>query len=183
KENSDTRNGLSCVTLIQLVQWSSFCTLCHLPHLIAIRNPKPSICDTLDPKYCLLLDVYSQKQRRKLSVVSYALPETAASVVIAATVVGAAATLLARRNKASEATEIPMKVCEDCSGSGICPECKGEGFVLKKLSEGIAERARLNAKNMATRYTAGLPKKWSYCTKCSSARSCITCGGRGMLSY
>jgi DnaJ-class molecular chaperone len=51
--------------------------------------------------------------------------------------------------------QIPSKVCEDCSGSGICSECKGEGFVLKKLSDESAEKARLTAKNMATRYTAG----------------------------
>lgn len=48
-----------------------------------------------------------------------------------------------------------MKPCEDCGGSGICAECKGEGFVLKKLSEESADRARMLAKNMATRYTAG----------------------------
>lgn len=47
-----------------------------------------------------------------------------------------------------------MKTCEECGGSGICPECKGEGFVLKKLSDESAERARLTAKNAATRYTA-----------------------------
>jgi hypothetical protein len=35
---------------------------------------------------------------------------------------------------------------------------------------------------MATRYTAGLPKKWSYCTKCSSTRSCMICGGSGKTS-
>lgn len=46
-------------------------------------------------------------------------------------------------------------MCEDCGGSGICSECNGEGFVLKKLSEESAEKARLTAKNMATRYTAG----------------------------
>lgn len=51
--------------------------------------------------------------------------------------------------------QIPQKTCEDCGGSGICPECKGEGFVLKKLSEESAEKARLTAKNAATRYTAG----------------------------
>lgn len=51
--------------------------------------------------------------------------------------------------------QIPLKTCEDCGGSGICSECSGEGFVLKKLSEESAERARLSAKNMATRYTAG----------------------------
>ncbi|KAL8515974.1 hypothetical protein ACS0TY_014604 [Phlomoides rotata] len=109
-----------------------------------------------------------------------ALPETAASVAVAATVVGAAATFLIRRSKSSQVTEAP---CEDCEGSGICPECKGEGFVLKQLSKENAERARLMAKDAATRYTAGLPKKWSYCTKCSSARSCTKCGGSGKLSY
>ncbi|KAK9153941.1 hypothetical protein Sjap_001421 [Stephania japonica] len=124
------------------------------------------------------------KQWRKRSVVTFAFLENTASVVVAATVVGAAATLLIRTSKAPETAnaEIPVKVCEDCGGSGICAECKGEGFVLKKLSDENAERARLSAKNMATRYTAGLPKKWSYCTKCSSARSCSTCGGSGQLS-
>lgn len=52
-------------------------------------------------------------------------------------------------------SQVPLKTCEDCGGSGICSECKGEGFVLKRLSEESAERARLTAKNMATRYTAG----------------------------
>ncbi|PIN03547.1 hypothetical protein CDL12_23918 [Handroanthus impetiginosus] len=112
-----------------------------------------------------------------------ALPETAASIAVAATVVGAAATFLVKRAKSSEVSEVPTRICDDCGGSGLCSECKGEGFVLKRLSEESAERARLMAKNMATRYTAGLPKKWSYCTKCSSARSCTTCGGSGKLSY
>ena len=49
----------------------------------------------------------------------------------------------------------PTRTCDDCGGSGICPECKGEGFVLKRMTDGSAEKARLNAKNMATRYTAG----------------------------
>lgn len=48
-----------------------------------------------------------------------------------------------------------MKDCEACGGSGICPECKGEGFILRKLSDENAERARLASKNAATRYTAG----------------------------
>ncbi|KAJ7947857.1 Cell division cycle protein 48-like protein [Quillaja saponaria] len=129
------------------------------------------------------LNVKSQEQGRRLSTVSSAIPETAASLAVAATFVGAAATILVRRTKASEAAEIRFKECEECSGSGICSECKGEGFVLKKLSEASAERARLASKIAATRYTAGLPKKWSYCTKCSSSRSCITCDGRGKLSY
>lgn len=51
--------------------------------------------------------------------------------------------------------QVPFKTCEACSGSGICSECKGEGFVLKRLSDGNAEKARLSAKNAATRYTAG----------------------------
>ncbi|KAI8524106.1 hypothetical protein RHMOL_Rhmol13G0123800 [Rhododendron molle] len=127
--------------------------------------------------------VKSREPRKRIIIVSSTLLETAASVAVAATVVGAAATLLAKRSKASEETEVPLKLCEECGGSGICPECNGEGFVLKKLSEKSAERARLTAKNMATRYTAGLPKKWSYCTKCSSARNCSACGGSGKLSY
>ncbi|XP_065864996.1 uncharacterized protein [Euphorbia lathyris] len=144
---------------------------------------KPEVVNKLDRKAWTSVDVKRQKQHTKTSVVGSALPETAASLAIAATVVGAAATLLARRTKASETNEIQLKECEDCGGSGICSECKGEGFVLKRLTEQNAEKARLNAKNMATRYTAALPKKWSYCTKCSSARSCNTCGGSGKLSY
>ncbi|ONI00855.1 hypothetical protein PRUPE_6G107600 [Prunus persica] len=103
------------------------------------------------------INVKLQEQRRRPSLVSAALPETAASIAIAAAVVGTAATILVRRTKASEAAEVPMKICEACGGSGICPECKGEGFVLKRLSDESAERARLASKNMATRYTAGLP--------------------------
>ncbi|XP_048140484.1 uncharacterized protein LOC115738313 isoform X3 [Rhodamnia argentea] len=95
-----------------------------------------------------------QDIQRRNRPISSALPETAISIAVAATAVGAAATLLIKRTKASEETEIPMKTCEDCGGSGICSECKGEGFVLKRLSEQSAEKARLTAKNMATRYTA-----------------------------
>uniref|UniRef100_A0A6M2EPG0 DUF7895 domain-containing protein n=1 Tax=Populus davidiana TaxID=266767 RepID=A0A6M2EPG0_9ROSI len=146
------------------------------------RESKPQGRTIPDPATCSSIDVKLQEQGRKTSTVCYSLPETAASVAIAATAVGAAITLLVRRNKPSEADEIPLKTCEDCGGSGICSECNGEGFVLKKLSEESAERARLSAKNMATRYTAGLPKKWSYCTKCSSARSCSACGGIGKLN-
>ncbi|CAN1182292.1 hypothetical protein LINPERHAP2_LOCUS35882 [Linum perenne] len=124
------------------------------------------------------------QSRRKPIVVPHGLVETAASIAIAATVVGGAATLLVNRTKATEANDqIQLKTCEECGGSGICSECKGEGFVLKRLSDENADKARKSAKNMATRYTAGLPKKWSYCTKCSSSRSCITCNGRGKLSY
>ncbi|KAG6522192.1 hypothetical protein ZIOFF_019330 [Zingiber officinale] len=114
-----------------------------------------------------------------------ALPETAALVVIAAVAVGTAASLLARTTKASETVIVHSRIActTDCGGSGICAECNGEGFVLKKLSDQSAERARLTAKNMATRYTAGLPKKWSYCSKCSSTRSCSACGGTGKINW
>ncbi|EOA24876.1 hypothetical protein CARUB_v10018166mg [Capsella rubella] len=130
------------------------------------------------------VDLKSSNHRAKRSsIVVSALAETAVSIAIAATVVGTAATILVRRSsKAAEEAEASMKECEVCLGSGICPECKGEGFVLKKLSDASAEKARLTATNMATRYTAGLPKKWSYCTKCSSTRSCIACGGSGKTS-
>jgi uncharacterized membrane protein YjjB (DUF3815 family) len=60
----------------------------------------------LKPNYCSLIDGKSQELGRKTSLVSSALPETVASVAIAATVVGAAATLLVRRTKASEVTEV-----------------------------------------------------------------------------
>lgn len=58
------------------------------------------------PHFGSLIDGNLQETGRKTSMVSSALPETAASVAIAATVVGAAATILARRTKASEATEV-----------------------------------------------------------------------------
>lgn len=48
-----------------------------------------------------------------------------------------------------------MRTCDDCGGSGVCSECNGEGFVLKRMSDESADRARLMAKNAATRYTAG----------------------------
>lgn len=124
----------------------------------------------------------SLSRQSQFSVKSSALPETFASVAIAATVVGAAATLLVKRTKASQELETISRICDDCGGSGICPECNGEGFLSKKMSDKSAEKARTTAKNMATRYTAGLPKKWSYCTKCSSARSCVACGGAGKLN-
>ncbi|KFK33915.1 hypothetical protein AALP_AA5G077100 [Arabis alpina] len=144
-----------------------------------------SVKDVRFLKSVSLFDVKSSHQKAKrLSTAIPALAETAISIAVAATVVGTAATLLVRtRTKASEEAKASMKECEVCGGSGICSECKGEGFVLKKQSNEISEKARLTAKNMATRYTAGLPKKWSYCTKCSSTRSCTTCGGSGKISF
>ncbi|KAH1220560.1 hypothetical protein GmHk_12G034172 [Glycine max] len=107
------------------------------------------------PCFSYSQNVKLQLQRRRLSTVSFALAETAASMAVAVTVVGAAATLLVKRSKTSESTQIQFKVCEDCGGSGICSECKGEGFVLRKRSDESAEKARVQAKNMATRFTAG----------------------------
>lgn len=72
----------------------------------ASRDFKPHIHNAFDPDPSSLTDVKLQAQRRKICRVSYALPETAASVAIAATVVGAAATLLVRRSRPSEATEV-----------------------------------------------------------------------------
>ncbi|CAM8970173.1 unnamed protein product [Rhodiola kirilowii] len=126
------------------------------------------------------MNLKSGTRGRNMLRVSSALAETAVSIAVAATVVGVAATVLVKRTKAADLeNEIAMRVCEACQGSGICPECKGEGFVLKRLSDQSTERARLTAKNAATRYTAGLPKKWSYCNKCSSSRSCTACSGQG----
>ncbi|KAK8641576.1 hypothetical protein V6N13_010972 [Hibiscus sabdariffa] len=159
---------------LQSLTFASYCK--------TFGDSRSNVQSALEYRAWPLINVKSKEHRRKLSTRSLALPETAASVAIAAAIVGGAATLLARRTKASDAIEIPSRPCEDCEGSGICSECKGEGFVLKKMSEENAERGRLTAKNMATRYTAGLPKKWSYCTKCSSTRSCTTCGGSGKLS-
>ncbi|KAE8658743.1 high affinity nitrate transporter 2.6-like [Hibiscus syriacus] len=160
----------------------SFHSLTFASYCKTFGDSRSKVQSALDYRACSLINVKPKEHRQKLSTRSPALSETAASVAIAAAVVGGAVTFLAKRTKSSDATEVPSRPCEDCEGSGICSECKGEGFVLKKMSEESAERARLTAKNMATRYTAGLPKKWSYCTKCSSTRSCTTCGGSGKLS-
>lgn len=70
------------------------------------RDLKLSVCTGLHGKAFSSIDIKSQEQERKLPTLSSALPETAASVAIAATVVGAAATLLVRRTKGSEETEV-----------------------------------------------------------------------------
>ncbi|KAA3489512.1 transmembrane protein [Gossypium australe] len=133
---------------LQTLTFTSYCR--------TLGDSWPKVQSALDHRAFSLITSKPKEHRRKLATPSLALPETAASVAIAATVVGAAATFLVRRTKASDATEVPLRTCEDCEGSGICSECRGEGFVL--------------------------PKKWSYCTKCSSTRSCTTCGGSGKLS-
>ncbi|XP_027909903.1 uncharacterized protein LOC114169081 isoform X3 [Vigna unguiculata] len=102
-------------------------------------------------------NVKLQLQRRRISTVSSALAETAASMAVAVTFVGAAATLIVKRSKTSESAQskIQFKACEDCGGSGICSECNGEGFVLRKRSGENSEQARVQPKNMATRFTSG----------------------------
>lgn len=75
--------------------------ICYLHVLcVASRSPKSRISFGS-------LSAYKAKTRRggTVKVVS-ALPETAASVAVAATVVGAAATFLMRRTKSSEVTEV-----------------------------------------------------------------------------
>lgn len=68
--------------------------------------PKPGIHNILNPTPQSSNGIKLQKQKRKARSVSFALAETAASVAIAATVVGAAATLLVRRTQASETNEV-----------------------------------------------------------------------------
>ncbi|KAM7502097.1 hypothetical protein LguiB_001001 [Lonicera macranthoides] len=118
------------------------------------RLSKLKDCNALQRNSSFSISHKSKEVGVTVSIISAGLPETAASIAFAAMVVGAAGTLLVRRTKASEATKAPSKICGNCGGSGICPECRGEGFVPKKLSDGSAEKARLTAKNMATRHTA-----------------------------
>ncbi|VAI52944.1 uncharacterized protein LOC119325566 [Triticum dicoccoides] len=114
-----------------------------------------------------------------------ALPETAL-VAAGVAAAGVAAAVLLRGDRKAEQPAPTEKQeaseeCSACGGSGLCPRCKGEGFVFKEVGEEAAGRARRAAKNMATRYTAGLPTKWTYCTRCSSTRSCTACDGSGAV--
>ncbi|KAG0488354.1 hypothetical protein HPP92_007165 [Vanilla planifolia] len=120
------------------------------------------------------LHCLSHDQGRKIHLSFAALPENSASIVLVAMAVGAAATLLVRRT--TQSNEISV-TCEDCGGSGICSECNGEGFVLRQLSEDTS--STMAEKSTATQYTIRLPRKWSYCSKCSSSRSCRACDGTG----
>ncbi|KAK8678995.1 hypothetical protein V6N13_144468 [Hibiscus sabdariffa] len=71
----------------------------------------PKVQSALDYRACSMIIVKSKEHRRKLSTrsPSPALAETAASVAIAAAVVGGAATFLVRRTKASDPTERSYK--------------------------------------------------------------------------
>ncbi|KAM3317596.1 hypothetical protein ACQJBY_035354 [Aegilops geniculata] len=117
-----------------------------------------------------------------------ALPETALVAAGVAAAGVAAAVLLRGDRKAEQPApgeqgekKEAVEECPACAGSGLCPRCKGEGFVFKEVGEEAAGRARRAAKNMATRYTAGLPTKWTYCNRCSSTRSCTACDGSGAV--
>lgn len=58
------------------------------------------------PICCPPVAAKSQEQRKRTSIITPALPETAASLAIAVTVVGTATTLLVQRNKASKETQV-----------------------------------------------------------------------------
>jgi len=122
----------------------------------------------------------SEQERPRSRVVTKAVP-VAVSAAVTLAVVGAAVVAISKREKSPALPETNKTECEDCKGSGLCPSCNGEGFLLKNLSKEAAAKARAKAADAATRYTAGLAKKWSYCGTCSGSRGCLTCEGRGWL--
>eukprot|EP00252_Welwitschia_mirabilis_P004264 TRINITY_DN14552_c0_g2_i1.p1 TRINITY_DN14552_c0_g2~~TRINITY_DN14552_c0_g2_i1.p1 ORF type:complete len:144 (-),score=21.41 TRINITY_DN14552_c0_g2_i1:36-467(-) len=103
------------------------------------------------PKHCKSYFLEQSWKRSKI-VTKNALPDIM-TAAITAVAVGAATTALFKINQNTAVEN--KQICDACNGSGICSECKGEGFLLKKLSNEEVERARRNAKNAATRYTAG----------------------------
>eukprot|EP00250_Pteridium_aquilinum_P008381 c17902_g1_i1 orf=414-1025(-) len=120
---------------------------------------------------------------RAKSLVANALPMEAVSAAAAIVIVSASVSALIWLNQGkSNGQVVEKEICEACKGSGLCSSCNGEGFQLKSLSREAAARARANAKDAATRYTAGLANKWSYCTNCSGSRNCPACSGRGSLN-
>ncbi|KAG0600193.1 hypothetical protein M758_11G014500 [Ceratodon purpureus] len=122
-----------------------------------------------------------QQGERRSRVVINAIP-VAVPFVLTLAVVGAAVVTLSKKEKLPTLLDNTRVECEECKGSGICPACNGDGFLLKTPSQEAAAKARANAKDAATRYTAGLAKKWSYCGTCSGGRGCPACDGRGWLS-
>lgn len=99
-----------------------------------------------------------------------------AVTVVAVAAVGLAVT---SRGRVAEGLGLDKPECTYCDGTGICKACRGEGFRPKELSAEEVARARASASNAATRYTAGLARKWSYCSICNGGRSCPYCEGRG----
>ncbi|BFI18612.1 hypothetical protein MPTK1_6g17290 [Marchantia polymorpha subsp. ruderalis] len=120
------------------------------------------------------------KQDTRSSVAAGAIPSGVTAVATLLTIGGSLYALL-QLNKDKLETWQSKKECQTCSGSGLCPTCDGEGFNLRNLSSEAAAKARANAKDAATRYTAGLAKKWNYCTTCQGARGCPDCQGRGWV--
>lgn len=121
----------------------------------------------------------NDQQRRQRMVVAAAFP-TALSAAVTLVVVGAAVATIFK-NKEKQSLEVAKEECGECNGSGLCPACNGEGFLLKNLTPEAAAKARSRAVDAATRYTAGLAKKWSYCSTCSGTRSCPACRGQGFI--
>ena len=161
-------------------------TSCCLP-----PPPPPSSSSTGGSSgCCFLLHTTSTITRRPANArcrrsLPGALPDTAV-LVAGVAAVGVAATFLLRGDQKQQAAPTKKEqvkeeeeACVACGGTGLCPRCKGEGFVFKAVAEETATKARRAAKNMATRYTAGLPTKWTYCNRCSSTRSCTACDGTG----
>lgn len=101
-----TFQSLENVDFGLLTEILSDCELSNFWCHEATRLPKPGIHNILNPTPQSSNGIKLQKQKRKARSVSFALAETAASVAIAATVVGAAATLLVRRTQASETNEV-----------------------------------------------------------------------------
>lgn len=121
--------------------------------------------------------------RRAQRFVINAISPEAISAAVTVVVVGASTIALIQLNKDKIGSAIAEKPkCEACNGTGLCSSCNGEGFLLKNLSTEAAAKARANAKDAASRYTAGLAKKWSYCINCSGSRGCPACEGRGWLA-
>eukprot|EP01018_Ginkgo_biloba_P009213 Gb_36342 [translate_table: standard] len=172
--------GYCCAKQLENMQYSCFANQKQgIAHYVKSIEQSLEKSRTLNKwQSCIDLAHPVSKQRRRIYI-RYALPDSA-SAVIAVVAVGAAVTVLARQNK-STVTESKQKTCEACNGSGICCECNGEGFILKNPSKETAAKARQNAKDAATRYTAGLAKKWSYCSRCSGSRGCLVCEGRGLI--
>eukprot|EP00249_Psilotum_nudum_P008418 c21254_g1_i1 orf=159-803(+) len=123
-----------------------------------------------------------QKRKRGQVVVTGAIPIVALSAAAAALAVGAASLSLLRMHRTKlDIAQSTRKQCEACNGSGLCSSCNGQGFVQKNMSMEAAAMARKNAETAATRFTAGLAKKWKYCANCTGSRGCPVCQSRGWI--